>query len=122
MNRLFKKYFKLPFKIDGYSLIYVWDSDRHVVFNYLNGEKIMNQDDSEIKELIACINSELPGKYNAKAIDGIIYIDDNKKLMIRGWGRLTGTGACGLKLSTEEAIKVQYDIVDYCVKMLRRDL
>ena len=110
----FKDYFQFPLKVDDYSQIYVWTDDKKVAFNCLNNNI------EEIKEIIGAINGEFPGKYNAEANDGIIYIDGKRKLLIRSWGRLTGIG--GYHLPTDAAINVQNDMVEYCVKMLRRNL
>lgn len=117
----FKDYFKFPLIVGPYCGIYVWDSNHTTTFNYLNSQALLNDDLSELTDIVDAINGNAPGKFNAEICDNmIISIDGERKLIIRGWGKLIGIG--GYHLSNDDAEKVQQQMLEYCVKMLRRDL
>lgn len=119
----FSKYYDIPLRVDDYCPHYVWTKDNELAFNYLDEEKIDNKDLVEIYEIVNAINGYGPGKFNASINpnhNDIIQIDGIDKLLIRGWGNLTGQGAHNL--SNEDAIKVQNDFAKWIVEQLRRNL
>lgn len=72
------------------------------------------------KKIISIINGEQKPPHRDKFYrDGIvIYHKGLEKpiLRIRGWGYLTGVG--GLRLSEDEAIRIQNEFGDYIIKQL----
>lgn len=111
----FKEVFKPPFSTDpGDYEIYIWcDGGKQMAFNLLQR--------GISKRIVALLNGEEGAKPFKK-----IGISENHQfiidgyaplLKVRGWGRLTGTGA--LNLHPEEAIKIQNDFVDWASKMLK---
>lgn len=119
----FSKYYDMPLRVDDYCPYYVWTKDNEMAFNYLDEERIDNRDLVEIYEIVNAINGYGPGKFNTSINpnrNDIIQIDGVDKLLIRGWGNLTGQGAHNL--SNEEAIKVQNDFAKWIVEQLRRNL
>lgn len=119
----FKKYYKFPFHIDEYCSFYIWTKDNEMAFNYLDEKKINNEDTSEIIAIVNAINGYGPGIFNASINpnqNDTIQIDGEDKLLIRGWGNLTGTGCHNLK--PEEAIKIQNDFAKWIVEQLRKNL
>ena len=119
----FAKYYNMPLRVDDYCPSYVWTKDNEMAFNYLDEERIDNRDLVEIYEIVNAINGYGHGKFNASINpnhNDIIQIDGVDKLLIRGWGNLTGQGS--YNLSNEEAIKVQNDFAKWIVEQLRRNL
>ena len=109
--------------VDDYCPYYVWTKANEVAFNYLDEERIDNKDLVEIYKIVNAINGYGPGKFNASINpnhNDIIQIDGVDKLLIRGWGNLTGQG--DHTLSNEDAIKVQNDFARWIVEQLRRNL
>lgn len=119
----FSKYYDMPLRVDDYCPSYVWTKDNKIAFNYLDKERIDNRDLTEIYEIVNAINGYGPGTFNAsinpKHID-IVQIDGVDKLLISGWGNLTGHR--GHNLSNEDAIRVQNDFAKWIVEQLRRNL
>lgn len=103
------KYFKLPFRSVN---LYIKDANYHSVFNWLIEE-------DELKEkIIEAINTDSTlGLGNVVIDDPKILLNGKPILIIRGWGYLIGTGG-GLRLSREEAIKVQTEVLNYVAKCL----
>lgn len=99
-----KKYFRMVF--DFVPLFLDKDSlqlsliDKEKIVRILNG--------SEEKILV-------PKKY--KYLEGYIYINDKKCILIRGWGYLTGIG--GLNLSGEKASEIQNQLANYIIETLQ---
>ena len=119
----FSKYYEMPLRVDDYCPDYIWTKDNKMAFNYLDEEKIDNRDLVEIYEIVNAINGYGPGKFNASINpnhNDIIQIDGVDKVLIRGWGNLTGQGSNNL--SNEDAIRVQSDFAKWIVEQLRRDL
>lgn len=117
MNADFKEMYHFPLMVEE-PYAYVWTANRYVAFNNLIGNK--ESDLEYLSDLVAAINGEKPGVYDAFAEFGRIVIDGKRVLLARGWGRLIGSGALNLPLDV--AAKIQDEFVDYCVKQLRRDL
>lgn len=108
----FKKYYKLPLKLDGCG-VYVFTKDNKMAFT--NVTTVL-----EAKDIINAINGESEGIYNASIDDGFITIDNRKVLMVRGWGMLTGCGA--YKLEPKKAESIQNQFINYCVNQLKRNI
>lgn len=119
----FAKYYEMPLRIDDYCPDYIWTKDNKMAFNYIDEEKIDNRDLTEIYEIVNAINGYRPGKFNAsinpKHVD-IVQIDGIDKLLISGWGNLTGQGSHNL--NNEDAIRVQNNFAKWIVEQLRRNL
>lgn len=98
--------------------MYVWTANRYVAFNNLIGGK--ESDLAYLSDLIAAINGEKPGVYDASIDRGIIVVDGKRVLHVRGWGMLIGRGA--LNLPPDVAARFQDEFVEYCVRQLRRNL
>lgn len=113
----FKDVWTFPFKKDpgGYSS-YVWDSKSHICFDFLSNDYDLYD------RIVKLLNGDDAPKFKHVGRDRIHIhvsesgeINDRKHvLLVRGWGHLTG----GLKLSSEEAIRLQDELLDYCVSML----
>ena len=119
----FSKYYEMPLRVDDYCPDYIWTKDNKMAFNYLDEEKIDNRDLVEIYESVNAINGYGPGKFNASINpnhNDIIQIDGVDKILIRGWGNLTGQG--DHNLSNEDAIRIQNDFAKWIVEQLRMDL
>ena len=119
----FSKYYDMPLRVDDYCPDYIWTKDNKMAFNYIDEEKIDNRDLTEIYEIVNATNGYRPGKFNASINpnhNDIIQIDGIDKLLIRGWGNLTGQGS--YNLSNEDAIRVQNDFAKWIVEQLRRNL
>lgn len=120
----FKKYYKFPLRIDEYCQEYIWTDDDQMALNYLDERKLYKQKDTaEITAIVNVINGEGVGNFDASISleeSDIIQINGEDKLMIRGWGNLTGTGCHNLK--PEEAIKIQNDFAKWIVEQLRKNL
>lgn len=117
MKKNFKDIYKLPLSVCD-SHVYVWTENGVMAFNNLVGFE--ESDVEYLNNLVAAINGETPGVYNAEAKDGRIFVDGEKVLLARGWGYLTGGGA--LNLPSDVAAKMQDDFIAFCVLQLRRDL
>lgn len=113
----FTDVWKLPFVKDpeGYC-IYIWDSNNRMCFNFLG-------DDYDLYvRIVKLLNGEeaQPFKGVGRDEETIAVSDDVTKntaapcLLVRGWGHLTGS----LKLDAKEAIKLQNELIDYCVAKL----
>jgi hypothetical protein len=51
----------------------------------------------------------------------IIYANEiHPFIIVRGWGHLTGTGTHALKLSAEEAVKIQTDFAHFIISRLTK--
>ena len=105
-----KNVYELPFHNDLSCDIYVKDSNNKTVFN-----KTFN--DIELSErLIGKLNGFNNDKFNATIDGNWISIDNRRMLLIRGWGRLTGTSA--LSLSSKEACNIQNEFGKWVVSKL----
>lgn len=119
----FAKYYEMPLRVDDYCPYYVWTKDNKMAFNYLDEERLDNRDLVEIYEIVNAINGYGPGKFNASINpnhNDIIQIDGVDKILIRGWGNLTGQ--CTHNLDYVDAIRVQHDFAKWIVEQLRRNL
>lgn len=110
---------KLPFKKDsGSYTCYVYDNDMNICFDYLYDDNV-----AEYERVVGLLNGDT---VNYKKFDNVTYDDENiyvsdgnedphNILLVRGWGLLTGA----LKLSFDEAIKLQKELIAYCSDKLK---
>ena len=109
--KTWKDYYKLPLKLDEWCG-YVWDEDNTNAICF--GDDVKEEFQSD---LIDCLN----GKQNFM-IDGLTYkgcdffINDNYMFCVRGWGYLTGAGACNL--SIKEATRIQDGFIEHIFNKL----
>lgn len=107
---------KPPFKYDHYG--YVWDSDNVMTFTVDNltpeNDRWM-QDfcDNMVKALNGEEYKQYPGLHIEDGCD--LYRDDELIGYFRGWGHLCG----GLKLSNEEAFRLQDEMIAYVMSKIR---
>lgn len=113
----FRDVYRFPLKV-GEPYVYVRTANRYVAFNNLIGDKESNL--AYLSDLIAAINGEKPGVYNASIERGRIVVDGKRVLLARGWGMLIGRGA--LNLPPDVAARIQDEFIEYCVRQLRRNL
>lgn len=100
--------YKLPFYNDDHCAIYVRDAENRTVFN---------KADNDADELIEKINGFSDKKFNVTREGIWICVDGVRKLMIRGWGRLTGLNAyC---LHGTDAAALQDEFGDWIVNKLK---
>lgn len=110
----FKDVYKLPLRLDEYSMSYIWSSNGVMTFTTLVN------DESFIKEILGILNGDLTIKLNEIDVtyDGeYIKMDGHAILLLRGWGHLTGCGA--LNIPTEKAAKIQDDFANWVVNKLK---
>lgn len=109
-----EQYYTLPFSNDENCEIYVRDKFNRVVFNKLERnpelfdqiiKKLNGESDQSFKE-----NVELDGCY--------IKLDNRRVMLIRGWGRLTGSG--GFSLSSQDACNIQDEFGKWVVEQLKK--
>lgn len=103
----FEEAYKKPYR-NAYG-VYISDDNTKTMFNFLTtDEKIQNR--------IVDLMNDVPGTKPFKMVGinsdkSVVYIHEKAVLLCRGWGYLTGVG--GLHLSTEEATKIQEDMVTW---------
>ena len=102
-----------PFRLDpgGYR-VYVWCKSG-IAFNLLNA--------SEGERIVALLNGEEGVKpFNDINSDNRDTIKNGYAplLLVRGWGRLTGT----LGLDVDEALKIQKEFKEWAMKQLKKEL
>ena len=109
----FLKYYNPPFRINDWCEIYVMDKNSGVTFN------ILSEDISKIRLILNIINGEQSTNNFKDAYhkNGVIYVDGEGCLLIRGWGRLIGT----YSLTNEEACKAQDEFADWVVNKLKNN-
>lgn len=111
----FKEYFKFPLRQDEYAPFIVWTADNERAFDFCISDKeimtkIMNVLSGDSEKRIQQIITHK---------DGILFIGDNKLLMIRSWGHLTGQGG-GLGLSSERATEIQNEFCEWIIETLTK--
>lgn len=112
--RLFEKYFKLPLVQDDYAPKMVWTESYDRAFDF---ERTVKSGDA--KKIVSKLNGAIDGKLEGELThsDGYVYLDGEKLLFIRSWGRLTGGGA--LNLSPEKAVEIQDDFCEWIIEKLK---
>lgn len=119
---MWKEYFKLPFE-QTYSKVF--DKDYHMVFDFMSfwfdfeNKLILN--DSDQKRIIDCINGNI--KLTSEKIiftfnseQGLILLNNQPIILLRGWGYLTGSGGC--KLHPDKAVEVQNSLGEFIISKL----
>jgi hypothetical protein len=119
---MWKQYFKLPFE-QTYSKVF--DKDYHMVFDfmnpYFNFENKLIVSDSDKQKIIDCINGNLKFKsetniFTFDSEQGLILLNNQPIMLLRGWGYLTGIGGC--KLDSDKAVEVQNSLGEYIISKL----
>lgn len=110
----FRQVFQLPLHVDEYCGVYVWTKEKKLAFNYL-GDNI-----DLLENIVNTLNDNSKENFVCEYKDKIIYIENEPTLLVRGFGYLTGIG--GLRLSIDDASKVQDDFCEWCVEKLKGKL
>lgn len=113
--KTYKDVYQFPLE-DSMDIGYITDQKNNFVFQFTfyNEEKRQLYLDV-INGLNSFNNPELVFRHE----DGYILGNDNKpRILIRGWGNLTGAGA--MNLSGEEASNIQDTFAEYLVEQLNR--
>ena len=97
-------FFKKPFSIVG---PYIKDNNRNICFTITCDEYLA-------QSIVDKLNGRSNKKFNARQKMDYILIDDVIVLKTRGWGYLTGL----VKLTSEEAIKEQNNLMNFVVEKL----
>ena len=113
-NITWKNAYASPFHNDDNCEIYVKDSNNKISFNKCERNPELYD------RLLSKLNGFTDEKFNTERIGSYIYLDGRRILLIRGWGRLTGIGHNGLKLSVKEASNIQDEFGDWVVETLNR--
>lgn len=119
-------FYNRPFRRASYGT-WVYDANNNFVFQFLPKYDEKGNYEEGYKEfensVLESINSEShkPLFFNesvsiCKTDRGIICINDEQFIRIRGWGNLTGVGAHNLP--AEKAAKIQDDFRDWIISML----
>ena len=118
---IFKEVYKFPLKVDGYCPIITWTADKQRAFDWC-----VNISPEKQQELIDVLNGTKQFQFKYKFYRKGIEIHSENPifkgkpvLLIRGWGYLTGSG--GLRLSSEEAVKIQDEFGDYIIEQLNKN-
>jgi hypothetical protein len=90
-----------------------------MALNYLSNDILKEDVQADKNRIISVINGEIESPYKDVYINenGIIYIDNKPKLIIRGWGMLVGVGA--YNLPRKEAANIQDEFRDYIISKLK---
>ena len=126
-----ENYYVLPLKIDKYCAEYIWANinipnnylNQIMAFNYLDDDKIFDNDLLELTDIIECINGNKPGVYDANINPNnseVIQINGKDILLIRGWSTLISES--GYNLSYDKAMQAQDEFIKFTINQLRRDL
>jgi len=108
----FKDLYKFPFHQAKYGS-WVYDADSNFIFQF-------QFDDKETQEkLIKILNEETEDykRQNVTSESGLISVDGQPFILIRGWGSLTGIG--GYNLNGDYAAKIQDTLEEYIVNKLK---
>lgn len=108
-----KDIYKLPLIPDDI-ISWVWDSNDNFVFQFVI------EDESSIKNIIEILNGNNDNKIKDNTFSHkngyILDKNENKIILIRGWGNLTGIGSHNLK--EREAANIQDTFAEYIVNEL----
>lgn len=107
-----EQYYTLPFSNDENCEIYVRDKFNRVVFNKL--ERNPELFDQIIKKL----NGESNQSFDVELDGCYIKLDNRRVMLIRGWGRLTGSGGFGL--SSQDACSTQDEFGEWIIEQLKK--
>lgn len=106
----FRDLYTEPFK-DTSRIGWVYSGD-NFIFQFLS------YNDETNKKCLQILNGKLLeyNRHDVKHLNGEITINDVPFILIRGWGRLTGTGA--YNLDAEYACRIQDTLAEYIVEKL----
>ena len=99
-------FFKKPFSVIG---PYIKDGNRNICFT-------ITCDDILAHSIVNKLNDRCNKKFNARQKMDYILIDDVIVMRVRGWGYLTGLE----KLTSEQAIKEQNNLMNFVVEKLTK--
>lgn len=115
-ERLFTKYFPLPFTADRFGEWCV-SINQQLCFQFRPDPEI---EPAKIKRYVDVINglsnTVFKHEYNYDSSIGYVIEDGVPLISIRGWGHLTGVG--GLNLPDDQAAAIQDDLGNYIVERL----
>jgi hypothetical protein len=121
-NDLFRQYFSFPLT-RKYGKVF--DNDFNMAFDFfhpfLAGKNSEVISDELQQDIVDVLNGEskpiqIP---DLSYQDGDIFSRDKAIVMIRSWGRLTGSG--GLKLSTDVALAIQDSFANFIIDRLNQN-
>lgn len=109
----FRDLYKFPFHQAKYGS-WVYDAKGNFIFQF----EFKNGKTRE--QCIEILNGDWTNhkRQEVKSDGGMIYIDDNPFILIRGWGNLTGCGA--YNLDGEYAGKIQDTLEEYIIEKLSK--
>lgn len=118
---MWQEFFKLPFE-NCYSKVF--DNQFHMVFDFLSDfydvENMLELDDKSKKHIVDCLNGnyELKNQYefSYNPTEGLISLNNQPIIMLRGWGFLTGIGGC--KLDADQAFEIQKSLGNWIINKL----
>jgi hypothetical protein len=109
----FRDLYGFPFHEAKYGS-WVYDAKGNFIFQFeFTGEDTR-------KKVLDIINGDLE-EYNRQEVkmdNGVIFVNDNPFILIRGWGNLTGVGA--YNLDGDYAAKIQDTLAEYITEKLSK--
>ena len=110
----FKDLYQFPFHQAEYGS-WVYDLNSNFIFQF----EFKSEDTR--KKVIEILNGDLLEykRQEVKHVEGVIYVEENPFILIRGWGNLTGTGA--YNLDGVQANKIQDSLAEYIVEKLGKN-
>lgn len=118
---MWQEFFKLPFEN---CYLKVFDNESHMVFDflspYMNVENILQLNDESKKHIVDCLNGnyKLQNNYNFSydTQTGLIFLNNQPIIRLRGWGFLTGIG--GYNLDADHAFEIQQSLGNWIINKL----
>ena len=110
-NLTFKDVYAPPFKVGEFN-IYGFSANGTKTFTAF-GDKAQ----AHMLHVIGLLNGELTGKYDKADVvadKSKLYVKGNL-IMVRGWGKLTGSGLGCYKLNPTDAAKIQDDFIQWVI-------
>lgn len=109
----FKDVYKLPLKIDKHCPFYTYSANGVMTF-----DNLIEEEDT-LNDILAILNGDVKTFITNEVTyyRGEIKIDNKPIFEVRGWGYLTGH--CTLRLSYDEAAKIQDDFGNWVVNKLK---
>ena len=116
MEKIIADAWKLPFREVGIKIV---DRDGRQVLDYFWTPEI------PLSDFLETLNTDGPGPVSIDPERVLlsktdVLLDTKMWFRIRGWGYLTGHGACALGLDPEEAVKKQKDLASWILKKICR--
>lgn len=109
----FKDLYEFPFRQAKYGS-WVYDKNSNFIFQF----EFRNEETRQ--KVIDILNGNLTEykRQDVRSEGGMIYINDNPFILIRGWGNLTGVGA--YNLNGDHAAKIQDTLEQYIIEKLTK--